>query len=209
MSEPSTVQATQPRETDIKPRVQRLRQAIDGGRVLHVGCVGAPPGETHRQLAAVADAIVGIDRNRTGVDRLRADGWDARRDDAQRLSTVSDDYDYVVAGEVIEHLACPGKLFDAAGGVLADDGRLLITTPNPWAACYVRRALTASPVGNEDHTCWFDRETLAALAHRQGYRGSVEYCPPMSGGVTALAWRLGHRRFGGTRLFGEFQRGGA
>lgn len=196
-------------DVDAKPRVRRLRETIDGGRVLHVGCVGDPVGETHAQLAAVAEEIVGVDIDARGVATLRAQGWDVQEEDAQGLAGVGGEFDYVVAGELIEHLGCPAKLFSSARDVLAPGGRLLITTPNPWAVCYVRRALTGSPVGNDEHTCWFDVETLKALARRQGYRGTVEYCPPMSGGITALAWRLGHRRFGGTRLFGEFVRGDA
>lgn len=194
-----------------KPRNRALLSTVDSGRFLHIGCVGDPDVKhdwLHGLLSNRVDELVGIDINRRGVERLVQDGYDVRLDDATELETVSGPFDTVVAPEVIEHLSEPGELFDAVKDVLGPSGRLFITTPNPWAACYLRRvAVGEDPVGNEEHTCWIDATTLEELADRHGWVGDIQHLPPMSGGLTALFWRLGHTRLGSTRIMGNFRLG--
>jgi len=50
--------------------------------------------------------------------------------DAETLD-MDGKYDYVVAGELIEHLLNPGAFLAAAKGWIAEGGTLIITTPNP------------------------------------------------------------------------------
>lgn len=195
-----------------KPRMQAVLDRVDDGRVLHIGCVGHDAYHNkekdwlHGFLHQQTDELVGVDIDEVGILELQQQGYDVRVDDATTLDSVDGPFDTVVAGEVIEHLSDPGNLFATTRDVLARDGELLVTTPNPWAACYVARmALGGDPVGNDEHTCWIDESTMRELARRHGFAGTIKYLQPMSRGLSDTCYRLGHQRLGGTRLFGEFE----
>ena len=195
------------------PRMQAILECVDGGRVLDVGAAGNAvtiddEHWLHRKLDRRAEEVVAVDTDHEGVTEMRARGYEAIHGDAQALVVVDGPFDVVVAAEVIEHLGDPGALFDAAADVLAPRGRLLVSTPNMWAVVYLRRALTGGVPADPAHTCWFDRETLLTLAQRRGFDGEVEYVRPEAGGLSALVYRLGVERLGGTRLVGEFSFGG-
>jgi SAM-dependent methyltransferase len=147
-----------------------------------------------------------VDIQAEGVAQLQEAGWDVRHDDATTLATIDEPVDVVVASEVIEHLAAPGDMLAAVHDVLAADGRLLLTTPNPWAVVYLRRVLTGTdPVGNDEHTCWFDATTLRQLARRYGFAGEITHLEPMGMGLSAAVYRV-HAQLGGTRLLADLQR---
>jgi len=190
--------------------MQRVLDHVDGGRVLDIGAAGNAvtindEDWLHRKLDQQADEVVGVDTDRQGVSQMRAHGYDAVHGDAQALAAVEGPFDVVVAAEVIEHLSAPGELFESVGDVLSPDGRLVVSTPNPWALVYIRRAVTGTEPADPAHTCWLDRETLLTLADRQGFRGEVRYVRPEKEGLSALAYRLGYERLGATRLLGVFQ----
>lgn len=195
-----------------KPRMRETLDRIDGGRVLHIGAVGHDQYRSdskdwlHEYLEEVSDQLVGVDIDEEAVSELQASGWDIRVDEATELSTVSGPFDTIVATEVIEHLSDIGGLFEACREILAEDGSLIVSTPNQWSICYIRRVLFGDdPVGNEEHTCWVDESTLLELSDRHGYEGSVEYIEPMSGGLASVCFRAGRTRLGGTRILGEFE----
>jgi 2-polyprenyl-3-methyl-5-hydroxy-6-metoxy-1,4-benzoquinol methylase len=194
----------------VRPRTAETVKRVGGGRVLNIGCVGQgatvdSPDWLHGLLAERVDELIGVDIQRVGVENLQQAGWDVRHDDATELATVSGPVDTVVAGEVIEHLAAPGEMLAAVKEVLAPDGRLILTTPNPWAAVYLRRVCSGGePVGNDEHTCWFDATTLRQLTERYGFGGEITHIKPSAGGLSALVYRA-HRKLGGTRLLADLE----
>jgi len=119
---------------------------------------------------------------------MKKRGYDAVVDDAQDFS-IDQDFDVIVAGEIIEHLPNPGGLFESAKSHLRSTGRLVITTPNPFAL--IRFMLYYSPLHEfsvfEEHVSWFDRVTLRQLASRFGF-SEVDYYYPQadSFGLTQL-----------------------
>ena len=189
----------------LKPRINAIVEQINGGRVLDVGAVGQGTSIEdrnwlHGHLDQVADKLIGIDIQKTEVENLQALGWDIRYDDAESLKSIKEPVDYVVAAEVIEHLGAPGDFLKRSKEILASDGKILLTTPNPWAVVYLRRVLSGKdPVGNKEHTCWFDETTLSQLAQRYGLVMNVFYIPPVTFGVTSFVYRL-NPKLGGTRL---------
>lgn len=99
-----------------------LISSFSSGIVLDVGC---------NQKRSSASNSIGIDiRYNQNVDILA---------DAQFLPFKEGSFDTIVAGEVIEHLTDPSFLLKEARRVLKSDGKLIVTTPNPWSVTYVGR----------------------------------------------------------------------
>lgn len=185
------------------PRIKAIIGAVPvGASVLDVGCVNHDAARAddrnwlHGQLHTVADEVVGIDVLADDVAELRAQGYDAHVADAEDFA-LGRTFDAVVGGELIEHLANPGEFLDCVREHLIPQGRLVLTTPNPWGATYLKRLLRRQEVHcNEEHTCWFDRRTLRQLLERHGFElAEHQYVePPLrrDGHGEYLAWAAWH-----------------
>jgi 2-polyprenyl-3-methyl-5-hydroxy-6-metoxy-1,4-benzoquinol methylase len=124
-------------------RYKFLCEHVQRKKVLHLGCVGdrvVPDGEQtlHEALAERTDELWGVDLNRRDL-RALADKLPRLRErllvgDACRLGDLADqlptEFDIILAGDIIEHLGNPAELFQSCRPLLADNGVLLITTPN-------------------------------------------------------------------------------
>lgn len=80
-------------------------------------------------------------------------------------------FDTIVAGELIEHLENPSEFLRGCHKVLRDDGRLLLTTPNPyhWSTIignlfFIDRGLTF------DHINLFPYRTMVVLLSNTGWK---------------------------------------
>lgn len=85
-------------------------------------------------IAGVARYVVGVDRSLPALIHARA--RQARPNlafvcaDLERLGALREGFDVVCNFQVIEHLAEPAGLLEAFAERLADDGQLILTTPN-------------------------------------------------------------------------------
>ncbi|MPZ91959.1 MAG: methyltransferase domain-containing protein [Actinobacteria bacterium] len=122
----------------------------------------------HRHVADVANSCLGVDIDDVGVEKLKDLGFNVIRGDAQNLD-ISERFDVVVAGDVIEHLDNPGGLIQSAQRHLRPRGLLLITTPNPWWWMHIIRAIKGRVHVNPEHTTWFSLGTLTELLRRYGF----------------------------------------
>lgn len=181
-----------PIEAVSDPRIESILAEVGGGRVLDVGCVQhdpsrmADPNWLHQHLYERADEVIGVDLDAAGVEALRSAGYNVSVADAENLE-VAGEYDYIIAGELIEHLGNPGAFLSGCYDALAPGGRLVLTTPNPWAFVHLRRAVRESVTVNPEHTCWFDANTLSQLVARHGFTDiEIEHLPPASGLTRAL-----------------------
>lgn len=138
-------------------------------------------------------SVRGIDILPDEVAKMRAEGFNVEVANAQTFS-FDDEFDAIIAGELIEHLPNPGAFIENAVSHLAPDGRLVLSTPNPDGFVFFRKALFGQ-TNNPTHTCWIDPKNLRALCQAvQGARlVSVSYLPP-TGGISSLLWRLERRR---------------
>ena len=166
-------------------RIHRLRELCSGKKVLDIGCVAhysdsASTDEwLHRHLAESAAECLGVDILVEDVRKLRDQGYNVIVHDVLQ-APMTDTFDVIVCGEVIEHINRPGDLFASAAKMLRPEGRLLITTPNPWYIGYMAKALFPRkflPV-SADHVAWHDAATLTELAERHefvliGHQGIV------------------------------------
>lgn len=161
-----------------RDRLDVLAEICAGLRVLDVGCVAHDPARRsdprwlHRVLADAADECVGIDVDEEGVAELSMAGLDVVAGDIARAREalgVRPPFDVVVAGEVIEHMGCVDGLFEGAAEVLRPGGRLVITTPNPYAPWRVRSGQRGVIWENLDHVAYLFPSGMVELAARHGY----------------------------------------
>jgi SAM-dependent methyltransferase len=156
-----------------------------GARMLDVGCgygFGVDLGEQLHGWRGV-----GVDLSlaaRRGRDEL---GIDLRQGSLDDEIPPGDRFDVVLASELIEHVPDPHSLVDALVEHLADDGVLLLTTPD---AGIVHRdtpeptLLSALAIG--DHRFLVDADGLQKLLEQHGLDAVVRSSGPS---LVAVAWQ--------------------
>jgi SAM-dependent methyltransferase len=161
----------------IERRASQLVPLVDGPRVLHVGCAAHVPDPNdptwlHGQLCKRFPETAGLDLRQDLIDKLSELGF--RNLYAANAETFELDrqFDTIVAGDVIEHLSNPGAFLVQARKHLAPGGKLIITTPFPFALGPFMYALLKYPktCWNVEHTCWFCMKTFGELCRRADLR---------------------------------------
>lgn len=164
------------------PRNERVRKVLEqvrGPRILHVGCVNhelpttpeAARDHLHLQLCRqfASDRVVGVDLNADAVATLRAQGMEVIAGDAHEMA-FDGEFDTVLAGELIEHLENPGRFLAACRRALKPGGRLVLSTPNPFAPMmFLMYAKNFDRAFNTQHTQWFCAQTIQELLRRTGF----------------------------------------
>lgn len=178
------------------PRVHDILDEIDGGSVLDIGCVQHDPENRndpnwlHQHLYKKADRVLGVDIDEDGIRILREDGYNVEVADAEALD-MDEKFDYIVAGELIEHLENPGNFLNSAKSRLKEDGKLIISTPNPWCWPRLKRLVYSKEVHcNPEHTHYYDRRTLRLMLERYGFTSRIQFVGPMSEGITRRLYRI-------------------
>lgn len=158
-----------------------LVELCRGKRVLDLGCADYPMtrrrlerGELlFAKLAGVASDIVGVDLDRRGVQALREAGFEnVLVGDVERLGELGlqGGFEVIVAGELLEHLSCPGRFLEQVAGIMSPDTVLALTVPNAFALKRFLRVLAGCELVNKDHVCYFSPHTVEELCGRFGLR---------------------------------------
>jgi 2-polyprenyl-3-methyl-5-hydroxy-6-metoxy-1,4-benzoquinol methylase len=162
-------------------RLSYLADVADQRRVVHVGFVDAGFAEMqhssgtwlHEHLARRAKSLVGLDVDMAGVDHARELGHEAYAVDCTSADAVRnlrlEPADVVIAGEVIEHVDDPGLFLDAMRVLLADDGVLVLTTPNASGLLSAVGVIGGYEINHPDHVNRFTWLTLTNLLRHRGY----------------------------------------
>lgn len=141
------------------------------GRVLDLGCSSGLLAEKVRNLGHYV----------VGVDAFGLPGVEERTDEFYRAdleggipAVVGGNFDYVIAGDVVEHLADPRKALAEIRRVLKPGGEVLLSVPNigHW---YPRVRIALGMFGydrrgilDETHLRFFNRSTLRRLVRHCG-----------------------------------------
>jgi 2-polyprenyl-6-hydroxyphenyl methylase/3-demethylubiquinone-9 3-methyltransferase len=152
----------------------RERQPLKGRKALDVGC-GA--GLLSEPLARLGAQVTGLDAapENIAAARLHAEGQglaiDYRTGSVEDLA--SEQFDLVVSMEVVEHVADPAAFIGGLVAALADDGVLILSTPNrtplsKLALITVGEGFGMVPKGTHDHAKFLTPEELTALVERAG-----------------------------------------
>lgn len=186
-----------PRVPLLRGRQTLILQKCKGKRVLHLGCVDAgllherfARGELmHQRLAAVAEVLWGVDIDEKGIAYLRAQGFEhLTAGDLCAPETLAallgQEFDIIVASEVVEHLLNPGLFLDSVRRLMTP-GRteLIVTVPNAFrieTLLWLRRGVEYV---HPDHNYWFSYLTAGNLLRKTGYTLSEVYAYSFQGGV--------------------------
>lgn len=157
-------------------KVQYIVDKCAGKSVLHLGCVDhqeyAPDNDRllHKHIHRVSRKNLGVDIDKAGIERMRNGGYNVSIGDVTALQ-LGQEFDVIVAGDIIEHLDDFRGFFRSCKAHLARGGQLLITTPTAFYYRNFLKTLLGRDIRpNRYHTCWFCRETLDQLAQMHGFR---------------------------------------
>jgi 2-polyprenyl-3-methyl-5-hydroxy-6-metoxy-1,4-benzoquinol methylase len=122
-----------------------------------------------RKVTKVAERVVGVDINQKLCKYAQELGFDMRHIDACSEEFLGEKFNLILAGDVIEHVSNIGGLLRFIKRHLAIDGKVIITTPNPFSYRHFFNVLkkgTSAP--NLEHTCWITPTCMHELAMREG-----------------------------------------
>ena len=163
----------------VADRIAELERRCQGRSVLDIGAVAHDslrmdsPTWLHGRLAAAAASCLAVDILPDGVEAMRARGFDAVVHDLSNgvgPLAARGPFEVIVAGEIIEHVPDQGMLFRTAQELLAEDGELVITTPNPFAPKRTAAGRRGIVWENTDHILLAFPTGIAELAQRHGLR---------------------------------------
>lgn len=178
-------------------RVQYLTQLCAGKKVLHLGAADAPITEDsvrhdrllHRHLAKVANHIIGLDMDASMIDFLSSHyGINSiKLGNIEKLEDYpNEDFDVIVAGEILEHLNNPGDALKCIYQVSNINSKLVITVPNTYSLKGFIRAIANYELIHPDHVLYHSPHTLKILLKRHGFFVD-HYFSYINGGTGILA----------------------
>ena len=147
----------------------------DGSRVLDVGCSS---GYLARPLAERGCTVVGIEQDPTAAALAREVCEQVLVGDVETMDLPfkPGSFDVVLCGDLLEHLRDPEAFMARVRPLLADGGRLVLSTPNVanWAnrlgLLAGRWTYSDRGILDRTHVHLFTRRTLVETLERAGYR---------------------------------------
>lgn len=161
----------------IEDREEFIAQRAAGKRVLDVGVVAHTSDAyesdkwLHRHVRERATYCLGCDVLGPEIEVLRQRGFNVICHDITK-APLNDRFDLIILGEIIEHIDRPGEMLANCREMLREDGKVILTTPNPWFVTFALKGLLCETplVESVDHVAWYDPSTLCELASRFGFR---------------------------------------
>ncbi len=153
-------------------RDPRAPTPFKGIRILDIGCGG---GLLCEPLARLGATVVGADASRGNIEVARSHATsqdleiDYRATTAEVLAESRDEFDVVLAMEIIEHVSNPHAFLSACSSLLRPKGLLILSTLNrtrkSYAAAIVaaERILRWLPAGTHDWNRFVTPDELFAL----------------------------------------------
>lgn len=155
-------------------RTSYLVKRVRNHSVLHIGCSDHPitrerldnDSLLHVHLMKEASHVLGIDNSVDGINILKDAGINnIILMDAENI-ILDEKYDFIVAGDVLEHMNNPGKFLERATGLLNEEGTLMIGVPNAYSFNILKYVVSGFEPTHKDHTYYFSVKTLAELCLR-------------------------------------------
>ncbi len=173
-----------------------ILQSIRGKKVLHLGCTEASQttarlrhgSHLHIQMAGVAIELWGVDIDPSGLQLLREAGiGNLVEGSVYDLGSlpIPHDFDVVVAGELLEHLANPGLFLAELRRVCSSTTTVLLTTPNCYSIKQFIHALLGEDAVDATHTAVYGFSTLNTLLTCSGFQVASWHTATN----TQLTWR--------------------
>ena len=158
-------------------RNEWIKERVKDWDVLHVGCTDYPMTKErlksghllHEKIRYSAELVKGIDLDHASIELMNTAGFnDVSFMDAEAM-TFKDQFDIVLAGDVVEHLSNPGKFFEGAAKALRDNGVLIVAVPSALSLAQIKAWIFNREDVHKDHVAYYSPKTLAEAARREGF----------------------------------------
>jgi 2-polyprenyl-3-methyl-5-hydroxy-6-metoxy-1,4-benzoquinol methylase len=201
-------------------RNDHILKLARGRNVLHVGCVGFADLPTEQRVALARRSLhyllskeantIGVDYSRAAIQYFREKGLfdNVYFGDAQDLANSDVPariFDVVVAGDIIEHLSCPGLFLEGLSQFMSRDSLLVVTTPNAFGLFNFIRYFRGQFREGLEHVASYNNQNLTQLLDRHGFSVvNIDTCHQEHARTAGLAFHIGKRvlsampRLGGT-----------
>lgn len=153
-----------------------LKSFVENRRVLDIGVVEHDSSHIqsekwkHRYIRDWSLSAIGVDILPEEIELLRQQGFNVMNVDATSDVDLGMRFERIVIGEVIEHVENPINLLRFASRHLEDDGRILVTTPNPYWYKYIWQVYRSNTfIANAEHVSW----VTPSLAYEMGRRSGL------------------------------------
>jgi SAM-dependent methyltransferase len=171
------------------------RSVLDIGVVSHSARYFDQPDWRHGRVAALARRCVGVDVIEELVAELNARGFNVACVDATSEHDLGERFEMVFIGDVLEHVNDASRLLAFAARHLAPEGRIYVTTPNPFSRKFYRRfRRDGTAIANLDHVAWITPTQALELGRRAGVTLAayhlVKRYSPLQRALKQLAWKF-------------------
>lgn len=167
-----------------------ILQFCKNKKVLHIGATDAPYHKEkglkeellHQKLQKVCKKLVGIDIDKKAIKYLKEKfginnifyGDIIKNKYKVKLTGH---WDYIVFGDVIEHLENPGLALENIKKLMNKNTYILLTAPNVFGYSNFICYFTGKEVVHPDHTFWTSYKTLSHLLEIKGLKTEYfTYC---------------------------------
>lgn len=108
-----------------------INQVKPNSKVLDVGCAGGYLGEN--LVSEKKCEVWGIEPDTKNYDEALKKGYKIifnKKFEEAAIDIKNEKFDFILIGDVLEHLEQPEKVMELLPGLLNDDGRLIVSLPN-------------------------------------------------------------------------------
>ena len=179
------------KKIELQDRISLIRKAVKNKTVLHFGCVDHLPlieekikngFWLHEIITKDSAHCIGIDNNFEGIEYLKKNlgyknvlGIDLIADEVPE-SITKRKWDYIIMGEIVEHLDNP-VLFLKSIKAKVNCDKIIVTVPNAFNYNNLKNIFKNSEFINTDHRFWFTPYTISKVLIEAGfYVESFHFC---------------------------------
>ncbi len=178
-------------EKSIKHRIELIEEKVRNKNIVHLGCADhinliqtkiEKNIWLHKRLTDVSDKCLGIDINDKAIKYIK-DELNYKNiicaDITQPIPEIlSGDWDYIVLGEILEHIDDPVAFLKKINNEYNKNIRkLIITVPNAFCWNNFKNLHKHKELINTDHRYWFTPFTLGKVAHLAGMKLlEIDFC---------------------------------
>ena len=168
-----------------RSRIDWLVEICAGKQVIHAGCVDHSTEQIsrktargkwlHGRLVQSAERCLGVDKSEAGIEHIKnvlgyADVECLDLLNPPGSSVTNTAWDYLILGEVLEHIDNPVDFLSAIRSRYAECvNELIVTVPNAFARDNFRAAKNNVEAINTDHRYWFTPYTLCKVVMAAGF----------------------------------------
>jgi len=172
--------------SELRTRLDYIRELFSNKRVLHFGCVDHLPliekkrgkGQWfHEEIYKVAELCYGVDINKEGIDFLNKEGFasfvlDVENDPIPD-QIKKENWDYIFLGEILEHIDNPVYFLNMVRTKFEGNAnQVIISVPNALTLSNFLNAFRKKEIINSDHRFWFTPYTLGKVVTESGFVAS-------------------------------------